>query len=566
VRAAIQEIALKHHRRYGYRRVARELRARGMNVNHKRVRRLMAEDNLLAVRKRKWVSTTDSGHKMKVHLNLAARMQLSGVNQLWVADITYIRLRDEFVYLAVVLDRHSRKVIGWALMRTLAAELAVTALRRAIEARRPGPGLVHHSDRGTQYACHEYVELLKQHFITPSMSAPASPWEYGACESFIRTLKAEEIDASSYNTMEELEANLEQFIETYYNRQRLHSALGYQSPEEFERSLGTGPSLSATVTCEVKPEKSHSAGEGGKRRARQSSPKIVAGVGVVVVAAGEAGASQADHAGHTPGGHAMGQQMPGHPQVDDAPVRAGEALGDAPSSDQAVVDGASLAGIEGGETQIGRCGLAREAGDRGVEQELGVGGQTGGSMQDGDPGSESAAAALGLAVGESGKPANVIPAGRAGISAVGLGQPTGDGGGQRGVDRGQADADPSLEPAWAGADHGAGLEAVAAHAVHGGGSAGVQVDQDVTRVSRTGVGNEVDIVALAIAGAEEAHPGPGEDLGASPDAAAGQCAAVAAVNQPKEVKIVGKRAKQPSGRAHRNHQTQVTHDPMVKRE
>lgn len=564
VRAAIQEITLKHRRRYGYRRVTRELRRRGMHVNHKRVRRLMAEDNLLAVRRRKWVATTDSGHEMKVHLNLAARMQLSGVNQLWVADITYIRLRDEFVYLAVVLDRYSRKVIGWALMRNLTAELAVTALKRAIQARRPGPGLVHHSDRGTQYASQEYANILSQYSITPSMSAAASPWENGACEGFMRTLKAEEIDASVYSTMEELEANLEEFIETYYNRQRLHSALGYQSPEEFEQSLGTEPSLGATVTCTVKPVKSHSAGEGGKRSASKSSPDIVAGV---CVTAGEAGAGQPDNAGHACGGNALGQQVPDHPQVDDTPVGVGVALGDSPTGDQAAVDGASLVGVDGCETQIRISGLVKITGDRGVEQQLGVGRQAGGGMQDGDPGSAPVAvAALGLAVGETGEPTHVIPADRAGISAVGSGQAPGDGRGQQRVDGGTADPDPSLQPPGAGPDHGAGLEAVAAHTVHGGKAARVQVDQDVARVGHAREGHEVDIVAFAIAGAEEAKSGPGTDLGASPDPVAGQCTTGAVVNQPEEVKLVGKRAQEPSGGAHRNHQAEVTHVPMVKRE
>ena len=189
VRSAMQRIVLEHKRRYGYRRVTAELRRHGMAVNHKRVARLMREDNLLAVQPRAFRTTTNSDHEGEVYLNLARRMQLTGVDQLWVADITYIRLRSEFVYLAAVLDAFSRKVVGWALERTLAARLAIAALDQAIAARKPAPGLVHHSDRGIQYACAEYVALLARHAITPSMSRPANPYDkdYAShCTSSIR--------------------------------------------------------------------------------------------------------------------------------------------------------------------------------------------------------------------------------------------------------------------------------------------------------------------------------------------------------------------------------------------
>jgi putative transposase len=235
VRSAIQEIALEHRRRYGYRRVSRELRRRGMQVNHKRVLRMMREDNLLAVEPRAFVVTTDSDHGFEVYLNLAGRMKLTGINQLWVADITYIRLKAEFVYLAVILDGHSRKVVGWALERTLASRLAVAALNQAIAERQPLPSLVHHSDCGVQYACAEYVAVLKKHGMIPSMSRPANPYDNASCESFIKTLKREEIYARRYDNLEHLRANIEEFIEEYSNRQRLHSALGYRSPEEFEK-------------------------------------------------------------------------------------------------------------------------------------------------------------------------------------------------------------------------------------------------------------------------------------------------------------------------------------------
>ena len=239
VRAAIQEVALTHRRRYGYRRVSVEMRRRGMVVNHKRVSRIMREDNLLAIRYRKYILTTDSRHDYPVYLNLAARMTVTGINQLWVADITYIRLRVEFVFLAVVIDRYSRKAIGWALARSLTATVAVAALRQAIERRQPPPGVVHHSDQGTQYASKEYTAELEASQMTPSMSRPGNPYDNAACESFMKTLKQEEIYCNQYADFTELSAHLEEFIDTYYNRQRLHSALGYRTPEEFEQDAAT---------------------------------------------------------------------------------------------------------------------------------------------------------------------------------------------------------------------------------------------------------------------------------------------------------------------------------------
>lgn len=235
VQSAIQQIAIEHRRRYGYRRICAELRRRGMRVNHKRVMRIMAEDNLLAVQPKSFVATTNSNHEFEVYLNLASRMKLTGINQLWVADITYIRLQREFVYLAVILDGFSRKVVGWELDRTLAVRLPLRALEQAIVGRKPGPGVVHHSDRGLQYASEEYVAVLHQHQMIPSMSRPANPYDNASCESFIKTLKREEIYANRYQDLGHMRVNIEEFIEQYYNRLRLHSALGYRSPEEFER-------------------------------------------------------------------------------------------------------------------------------------------------------------------------------------------------------------------------------------------------------------------------------------------------------------------------------------------
>ncbi len=234
VRSAIQRTALEHRRRYGYRRVTAELRRQGMRVNHKRVARIMREDNLLAVQPKQFVTTTDASHALEVYLNLARRMTLTAVDQLWIADITYIRLKAEFVYLALILDGFSRKVIGWKLDRTLASRLATEALEMAIASRKPLPGLVHHSDRGIQYASADYVAILKKHGMVPSMSRPANPYDNASCESFIKTLKREEIYANDYEDLEHLQSNLEEFIERYYNQKRLHSALGYRSPEEFE--------------------------------------------------------------------------------------------------------------------------------------------------------------------------------------------------------------------------------------------------------------------------------------------------------------------------------------------
>lgn len=238
IRAAIQEIAIAHHRNYGYRRITAELRIRGMLVNHKRVLRLMQGDNLLAIRKRRFVPTTDSTHDYEVFLNLARHMELTGVNQLWVADLTYIRLQHEFVYMAVVLDAFSRRVIGWALSRSLRSEFAVEALRCAIESRQPRAGLVHHSDRGVQYASDKYTELLRKHGAVLSMSRPGNPYDNARCESFLKTLKQEEIYCRQYRDLDDLRTHSSAFIDNYYNRRRLHSALGYLSPEDFELQRG----------------------------------------------------------------------------------------------------------------------------------------------------------------------------------------------------------------------------------------------------------------------------------------------------------------------------------------
>lgn len=247
LRDAIQKIAVTH-RRYGYRRVTAELRRQGWPVNHKRVARLMREDNLLALRRPAFrPPTTDSNHRLRVYLNLAARLTLTGPNQLWRADITYIRLRREFVYLAVVLDAWSRKAIGWCLSRSLQSDLAQQALRQALETRHPPAGCVHHSDRGIQYACDDYVKMLQAHGLPISMSRAGNPYDNAACESFVRTLKAEEIDGTDYADLEDLERHIAAFLNDYYNRRRLHSALGYRTPEEFELQSQTASPQAAAM-------------------------------------------------------------------------------------------------------------------------------------------------------------------------------------------------------------------------------------------------------------------------------------------------------------------------------
>lgn len=236
LRNQLQHIALRWPA-YGYRRVHAELVRQGWKVNHKRVLRLMRNDNLLCVRRRKFLFTTDSRHGLPIYPNLAEGLVVTSIDQLWVADITYIRLQREFVYLAVLLDAFSRRCLGWALQRSLEAVLALKALRMALQYRRPKPGLVHHSDRGVQYASRDYTAELQQHGIRISMSRTASPYDNAQAESFMKTLKYEEVYRTEYRSLEDARTSIGEFLDKIYNRERLHSALGYRPPLEFERHL-----------------------------------------------------------------------------------------------------------------------------------------------------------------------------------------------------------------------------------------------------------------------------------------------------------------------------------------
>lgn len=234
----IQNIVLMFPR-YGYRRVTKELHRRGYEVNHKRVLRLMRDDNLLCLRKRKFVGTTDSNHSFTVYPNLAKDMVVTDINQLWVCDITYIQLLSEFVYLAVILDVFSRKCIGWELDRFLDTRLTLNSLHKALDARWTPElkGLVHHSDQGVQYASYDYIDCLRKHHIQISMCRKGNPFDNAFAESFIKTLKWEEVYLFEYETYNEAYRRINNFIGDVYNEKRIHSSIGYLTPNEFEMGL-----------------------------------------------------------------------------------------------------------------------------------------------------------------------------------------------------------------------------------------------------------------------------------------------------------------------------------------
>lgn len=233
-RQVIQEVALEMPS-YGHRPMAAELQRRGLSIGRDRVLRYMREAKLLCRRRRAFIPTTDSRHLLKVFPNLARQLVVTNIDQLWVGDITYIRLPREFVYLAVLLDAFSRRVIGWALERHLTTELTLSALQMALANRPVKPGLMHHSDQGKQYAAADYVSLLVKHQIRISMSRTGNPYDNAKAERFMRTVKYEEVYMADYQTLTEARASISYFIEEVYNRKRLHSALGYRPPVEFEQ-------------------------------------------------------------------------------------------------------------------------------------------------------------------------------------------------------------------------------------------------------------------------------------------------------------------------------------------
>jgi transposase InsO family protein len=235
LRDRIEQIVVEHAR-YGYRRVTYQLRREGYMINHKRVARIMREQSLQCQVKRRWVKTTDSNHGYRVYPNLIKELEIKGRNQVWVADITYIRILTGFLYLAVVLDLYSRKVIGWALSEQIDARLTLAALRMALEERGLGEGCIHHSDRGVQYACHAYVEELQGAKMRISMARKGNPYDNAAAESFMKTLKYEEVYLWDYQSVEDVKRRIPYFLEAVYNQKRLHSALGYVTPEEFEQA------------------------------------------------------------------------------------------------------------------------------------------------------------------------------------------------------------------------------------------------------------------------------------------------------------------------------------------
>lgn len=240
LRDAIEAIQVEHPCS-GYRTVQVYLRRQGRWIGERRIRRVMKQYCLQAEVKRAFIRTTDSRHGHRVYPNLLDGRTLSGINQAWGADFTYIRIVNGFVYLAVILDLFSRKVVGWAISKHIDAQLALSALRQAIQTRQPPLGCVHHSDRGVQYLSHAYIDVLKEHGFEISNSAKGNPYHNALVERFMKTLKQEEVYLSNYETYLDVIENLPRFIEEVYNEKRVHSAIGYLTPSELEMQLAVDP-------------------------------------------------------------------------------------------------------------------------------------------------------------------------------------------------------------------------------------------------------------------------------------------------------------------------------------
>jgi transposase InsO family protein len=232
----IESIALEFPK-YGYRRITHQLSLEGISVNHKRILRIMRESSLLVAVKKRWTATTDSNHAYPIYPNLTKEHPPTAINQVWVSDITYIRIESGFVYLAVILDAFSRRVIGYCVSRGLDNQITLTALDMAICRRNPAPGIIHHSDRGVQYASVDYTNRLKTCGFQISMSRKGNPYDNAKAESFFKTLKAEEVYLWEYRNLADVQERIPYFLEAVYNRKRLHSSLGYLPPEEFEKRL-----------------------------------------------------------------------------------------------------------------------------------------------------------------------------------------------------------------------------------------------------------------------------------------------------------------------------------------
>ena len=560
LRDAIQRLALEWPS-YGRPRITAELRRRGWKVNPKRVYRLMREDNLLCVRKRKFVVTTDSNHNRKVYPNLAGEMVLTGIDQLWVADITYIRLESEFVYLAVVIDAYSRRVIGWALEQTVEDDLPLRALRKALELRQPVPGVVHHSDRGSQYASGDYTDLLKAHGCQISMSHRASPWENAGCESWMKTLKSEEVYRQEYRDLGEARASIAQFIDEVYNQKRLHSALGYRPPVEFEQVLAAPGRMEAqrmTLTHRGRGERESRTGDG--------AAQVVVGV---AVAAGKLWAGEAENFLHLGGRPMSREQVPGDPTIDDAPVGLGEALADVPALHASPIDLHRHRRGDGGGGRVfafrvdtgGQRGGRRCQSSGRSQQCPSLRRQAGLCAHNLHPGGVAARrAACGLLIGETGEPAQVAPVGAGRIAPISRCQQFAGGGRHRRLQGGSAEMNPGLQVSGAGLHDHTGIMPLGVHGGHGRRSRAIQVDENVAGIMLAGIGLHIDIATFAVAHTQEADRGRAGQLLGCPKPFTRERLSGPVMDQADQVQITGHGGELSANAVQGEKETAVFHD------